>query len=503
MKYVQTASRLFIEPSRLSVLLAGVLSAVNVAADDVEDMISGLEKTLEPAKPIEPTSDQIDQAIAVREGFGFRSDRDFVKQLLSDPESFEALSGALTGGHFATPEEVEALKIRLILQEDAIALTPALNDDPDFAGMYINNDNIIMVGFTFDAENRVDKLREQVNLPDRLQAFSAERSIHELEDHKNRVVQLSQEISSEGIVVSKVAIDIENNLIKIGVVDLDPDKREFIQQLFGKVDVIDNPVNDVEHRSDTAVPMRAGVRITNSSGGTCTSNWKARDRTTGEFVTLTAGHCVSDINGTPGGPGASFFQGTTSAGAARLLGISDQTTWMFPNIDPATGAVNGSSEVDALRIPNDSEIFSMPWLYAYDDNNSGLFANGEEARVGAVDGTVVIGGTVCSGGQFSPANQVGGSNWKNCGTVNAVNVANTFRRQSGSADRFTVLNTNEATYTGIGGDSGAPTWRIGYDSSKGWHGIAVGHHSGGDTGSEIFNDIERVEDALNVDVRFY
>jgi hypothetical protein len=221
------------------------------------------------------------------------------------------------------------------------------------------------------------------------------------------------------------------------------------------------------------------------------------------MVTITAGHCVADVNGTLGGSGASFFQGVTSSGTARQIGVSDQTTWTFPNINPFTGARTGSDEVDALRAPFESNISSMPWLYAYDRANAGVFADGEQARIGAVDGTVVIGTVVCSGGQFSPGNQVGGSGWKNCGSVNAVNVANAFSRQAGSPDVFTVLNTNEATYTAIGGDSGSPTWRIGYESTKGWHAIAVGHHSGGPAGAEIFNDIDRVEDALNVDVRFY
>ncbi len=503
MKPQYEPSRLPNGGARLSLLIAGLLAAGNVVADNVEDMISSLEETLQPAKPTKATPKAVEQAVAVRQGLGFRSDRNFVARILENPERFDALAGPLTGGHHATPEEVEALKVRLVLQEDAIALAPALSEDPDFAGIYISTGNMINIGFTFDAEKKVEALRQKVRLPDRVQAFRAKHSLGELENDKNRVVDMAQELTAEGIMVSQVAIDIINNRIKIGVVKLDPKKSEILQGLFGDVDIVDKPLNEMENRSDTATPMRAGVRITNASGGSCTSNWKAQDRTTGELVTITAGHCVSDVNGTFGGPGASFFQGTTSAGAARLIGVSDQTTWVFPGINLITGARTGSDEVDALRAPFESNIFSMPSLYAYDNGNTSVFADSEQARVGAVDGTVVIGTVVCSGGQFSPGNQVGGSNWKNCGSVNAVNVANAFTRQAGSADVFTVLNTNEATYTAIGGDSGSPTWRIGYNSSQGWHGIAVGHHSGGPAGAEIFNDIERVEDALNVDVRFY
>lgn len=487
----------------LSVLIAGVLSAANVAADDVDDMIAGLEETLKPAKPTRATAEAVNSAVAARQGLGFRSDREFVAQILESPQKYDALAGSLTGGHHATPDEVEALKIRLVLQEDAIALSPELSEDPNFAGIYISHKNVINIGFTFKAEEKVEELRGKLRMPDRVQAFHAKSSLLELENNKNRVVDLTQELAADDIIVSQVAIDIINNRLKIGVVKLDPKKREILQGLFGEVDIVDKPINEVENRSDTASPMRAGVRITNASNGSCTSNWKAQDRTTGEYVTITAGHCGPDVDGTLGGPGASFFQGSTSTGAARLLGVSDQTTWTFPTVNASNGARSGSGEVDALRAPWADNIFAMPWLYAYDKANAGAFTDGEEARVGAVDGTVVIGTVVCSGGQFSPANQIGGSNWKNCGSVSAVNVANRFARQNGSPDSFTVLNSNVASYTAIGGDSGAPTWRIGYTSAKKWHVIAVGHHTGGPTGAEVFNDIDRVEDALNVDVRFY
>ena len=142
---------------------------------------------------------------------------------------------------------------------------------------------------------------------------------------------------------------------------------------------------------------------------------------------------------------------------------------------------------------------SLPWLYAYDDANTGLFDNGEQVPVGEADGTVAVGTVVCSAGQFSPANQVGGD-FKNCGTVSSVNVANVFVRQSGSPDRFTLLNSNVADYVAIPGDSGAPVWRLAYESGSGFEAVAVGHHTGGPTGGEIFNDIDRVEDALNVDI---
>ena len=38
--------------------------------------------------------------------------------------------------------------------------------------------------------------------------------------------------------------------------------------------------------------------------------------------------------------------------------------------------------VDAMRVHFADGIGSLPWLYAYDDANAGVFSNGEEAPVG-------------------------------------------------------------------------------------------------------------------------
>ncbi len=500
MNNAKSGSSIIQTTTYLSVLVAGVLASSTLGAAEAKPLIDELSKKLEPAKPIEPSDDQVKQVVDARKSFGFRSDEEYVRQLLTKPASLGAVTGFITGGHYATPDEVEELKLRLVVQEDALAILPVAADDRDFAGLYVDNKGNLNIGFTVNAREKVAALRQKAELPERINAFSAERSMVELENAKQRIVKSGDELIASGIEVSQVAIDIAGNTIRVGVVDLNPEKRKLIELQFGQVDVFDNPVFDVEARADTASPMVAGVRITNSSGGSCTSNWKARDRTTNELVMITAGHCGVDVNGTFGGPGDDMFQGVNSGGGARQLGTSDQTTWTFPNINIATGAVSGSGTVDAMRVPFLSGIGSLPWLYAYDDANSGVFSNGEQAQVGEADGTVVVGTSVCSAGQFSPANQVGGSNWKNCGTVSAVSVANTFRRQTGSPDRFTVLNSNVADYIGIGGDSGAPVWRLSYDATDGFQAVAVGHHSGGNTGSEIFNDVNLVEDALNVDI---
>jgi len=310
----------------LSAVAAGVLASGASAATDDEEMLAALTDALEPAKPIEPTEALIDRVASARENFGFRSDRDYVRELLIRPERFGAMVGPLTGGHHATPEEIEELRVRTLVQEDALSILPRASKDPAFAGLYVGRDGVLNIGFVADAEERLEALVEGANVPERIRPFTAERSLAELEGAKAEVVESIEKLVANGLEISEVAIDVIDNTIRIGVAELDPRKREAIVRLFGRVEVVDKPLNLPENRSDTASPMRAGVRITNESGGSCTSNWKALDRDTSRLVTLTAGHCASDVDGTLGGAGTSTFQGRNADSTPRLVGVSDRTT---------------------------------------------------------------------------------------------------------------------------------------------------------------------------------
>ncbi|MCU7923223.1 MAG: S1 family peptidase [Candidatus Thiodiazotropha sp. (ex Dulcina madagascariensis)] len=482
----------------LSALATSVMASGTLVAAISGAMAAEPGKELQPAPPLKPTKEIIEEVVAARKKFGFRHDQEYVRDLLTRPASFGAVFGSLTGGYYATPEEVKELEIRLQVQDDALRIMRGARADRDFAGLYVDLDGVLHIGFTKSAKEKVQGFQKSARHPQRIRTFKATRSVTELEAQKQRILDVAPKLRIDGIQVSQVAIDIKTNKVRVGVVQLDAAKREAIMSRFGAVDIFEGEIEELDLlRSGTASPMRAGMRITNQSGGSCTSNWKARDRDDGKLVMITAGHCGVDVDGTLGGPGTSVYQGVNSDLTPRKVGISDQTTWTFPTVN-FDGSRSGAAPVDAMRAPFLSGISSLPWLYAYDDNNSGVFTNGEEAPVGGAVGAVVVGTSVCSAGQFSPGQTVGG-NFKNCGTVSQVNVAQLFSRCNGCVDTFTLQNANVADYIAISGDSGAPIWRIEYDGST-WEAIAVGHHTGGPTGSEKFNDANRVEDALNVDI---
>ncbi len=476
-------------------VIAGTTPSAGLAQTDGGDPAGALGDMLRPATPLDPTEAMIAQTIEVRERFGFNADPEFVRELLTDPGQFNALVGRVTGGHYATPAEVQELANRLRVQDEAIAIMRRLKDDPDFAGVYVDQQGTMRLGFTGGREGaatqRLIEAQDDPETGSRMRAFAATRSLGDLDSLRDRVIDAIPDLQRAGVQISEVAVDIRSNSVRVGVAGLDPEVRQVLAERFEGLELFEQPISVPDDRFDTADPMRAGVAITG-----CTSAWKARDRTNSELVMLTAGHCAPGVSGTPNGPGAAFNQGTNPDGTTRLVGTVDQTTWLFPNVAPG-GNRTGSSPVDALRVP--FQVGSLPWLYAYDSGNSGGFDDGEEAPVSGVDGTVVIGTSICSAGRNNPGDQIGGTNWKNCGTVGQVNTARVFNRSAGSPDSFTILNANAADYISTPGDSGAPVWRIAYNGSE-FEVIAVGINTGGPTGSEVFSDIDRVEDALNVDV---
>ncbi len=447
---------------------------------------------LHPAQPLEPSDALVDEIVETRKKFGLRHDEYFVKDLLSNPGKYGAVAGPETGFHYATPEELKELKVRRNVRDDARNLGPQLAEDPEFAGMYIDKEGHLHVGFTRGNEKRFAQILEGCKHPKRVHPFVAKRSLADLESLRNKVSDTMPKLAGKGLQISRLAVDVETNAVQVGVVDLDNAKSAQLERLFGDVEISEVPLELADHRNATASPMRAGVRITMAGGGSCTSAWKAQDRTTGQLVMLTAGHCAPGA-GAGTGVGTAIRQGTTSTGAARTVGTVDQTTWTFPFPMP-NGTRQGAGPVDAMRWP--LSVSSLPWLYGWDQAVGGTITS-EQLEVEGASGSVVTGESVCSAGQFSPGNSSTG-NFKNCGTVSAVNVSRSFLRSRGSSDVFTITNVNVGTYTSIPGDSGAPVWHYGPGATI----EAVGINTGGGS-AEHFSDIDRVENALNVDIRTF
>jgi hypothetical protein len=197
---------------------------------------------LKPATRLAPTDQLIDQTIEARRKFGFRHDPEFVRDLLTQPEKYHALVGRMTGGYYATPDEAQELAVRLRVQEEAINIMRGARTDPDFAGLFVDQKGILHIGFTKSAKEKVQGFQKATKYPARVQAFKADRSLAELEALQRRIVEAIPKLVPDGIQISEVSVDISNNTVRVGVVDLDDSKRKAITSQFPGVEVFEQPL---------------------------------------------------------------------------------------------------------------------------------------------------------------------------------------------------------------------------------------------------------------------
>ncbi|MCP3703022.1 MAG: hypothetical protein GY954_08850, partial [Alteromonas sp.] len=208
---------------------SSLLTAISAA------MAAPLSDKLQLATALNPTEAIIKEVVEARKKFGFKHDRAYVRELLTRPDSFGAVVGPLTGNHYATPEEVKELKVRLEVQSDATSMMSRAREDKDFAGMYVDKKGTLHIGFTKSSKEKVLGFQKNAKHPKRVRVFKANNSLTALEMQKQRIVESSTELVADGVQISQVAIDIKTNLVKVSVVNLDAGKRDAITSRFGQV----------------------------------------------------------------------------------------------------------------------------------------------------------------------------------------------------------------------------------------------------------------------------
>jgi uncharacterized repeat protein (TIGR02543 family) len=179
------------------------------------------------------------------------------------------------------------------------------------------------------------------------------------------------------------------------------------------------PSNDATSitETDTSFPPRAGkvILLPRSSGETedayCTANITARDRTSGEYYMLTAGHCATDAAGTGAGTG----QTIRWAGGS---GVVDFNT--------------GEWGVAGVKFPNGQFMPSSIWT-----------DEGVRQVIGVAEPTV--GTRVCSRGYTSK--------YEVCGEITQVDTTEA------------IFTPDSRAKMWLPGDSGGPLYAINADGS--------------------------------------
>lgn len=119
-----------------------------------------LSLVVETAAPAEATEEAVSSAVRTRASLGLRSDRDFVVDLLTDPQRSGAVRSS--GGDFAgltvTVDEADELAIRNLLQNEMHALNSwLLRNEPTFIESRISSDDNGVVGATVLFDGPIDE----------------------------------------------------------------------------------------------------------------------------------------------------------------------------------------------------------------------------------------------------------------------------------------------------------------------------------------------------------
>jgi hypothetical protein len=156
-----------------------------------------------------------------------------------------------------------------------------------------------------------------------------------------------ESLSREGIVLNGVGVDIPRNTVVAAVHPLTPAITARLQALYPGVDVVDEPPAETSvcvSRFNCMNPLRAGLQVTFSGGGACTSSFVADTGGTGANVfLLSAAHCAP--------ASASAYHNNVYIGTA--------TRWNWHQggqTDSLAIDISDSQKSNLLYITNDSTI---------------------------------------------------------------------------------------------------------------------------------------------------
>jgi hypothetical protein len=133
-------------------------------------------------------------------------------------------------------------------------------------------------------------------MPERLEIRYVERSSREIESSRAAAADAVERIKADtGVAISSIRVDPPTNRVVIAVDALTPAKEALLRTRLGgsyaseqKTDA--KPEQRQETRSDSPGQLKGGLEIEDLYSR-CTSGFVSRDRSSGRYFLLTAGHC--------------------------------------------------------------------------------------------------------------------------------------------------------------------------------------------------------------------
>jgi hypothetical protein len=252
--------------------------------------------SLEPGGAASVAAERVSTAMETRRQLGFRSDQDYVRKLEADASANRRWGAAMTAN------EVREVERRVRLQQSLAGLNRYLANQPNFAGMYIDQ----TAGATIDIAVTQDSatFRRGAGLSAPADATLRFRTVantwRQLEAAKHAIDSSlrARNPGARGIV--SVAIDVRRNTVKVGI-DPSQVQAEAIATRFGRDVVEVGPAEPVELTACTGwsncaeKPWRGGLgirRVGSAYFSDCTSGFVVRQSNggAGRWL-LTAGHC--------------------------------------------------------------------------------------------------------------------------------------------------------------------------------------------------------------------
>jgi YD repeat-containing protein len=178
-----------------------------------------------------------------------------------------------------------------------------------YAGYYVDHaaGGIIRIGFTSEAEAKVQALKAQLTAPGvRVQAFTAARSLAQLESLEGAIANDWRYDAALRGQITGLSINHQTNKVTVGAQNLEP-TTSILHSRYGsaalEIKLTPAPPQAPQSRFNIKGEVQGGDFLTQTGGGSCTAGFGAWDRgplirgtREKRYFVLTAGHCFS-LNG--------------------------------------------------------------------------------------------------------------------------------------------------------------------------------------------------------------
>lgn len=230
--------------------------------------------------------------IALRVALGLSTDALHLAAVHADP------SGSAELGIPLDAEEAADVRRRAALQDEISEYKQTFQTRSGFAGFYVDQKGggelVIMVTSPAQESAVAWANARPEGTSVRIEVVS--RTYDELVRLAARINADRAQLMSRGVELNSVWVDEPANQVVVTAHPLTDDMRKIVRSTYPDVTVVDEPPPELAacvSRSNCTNPLRAGIWVTFSGGGACTSNFVARNAgSTLDIYLITAGHCA-------------------------------------------------------------------------------------------------------------------------------------------------------------------------------------------------------------------